>query len=282
MRSHQRLPGTVPSTLVRIRRLHETKPLAADPSLITPGKRYRPQKTLWLTLMCATLVVSGQCAFAGEPATPTGLSNEIDTSRTNLMVVLRETVGANKTDETLRPAGALKGTLPDGTPVDLHWALFDFLGDMHIRFVFDSPTIMRDLRTEEFEALKLSPDEAVNLAIANIERVYGKPTAAAWSGALLRVHGKSPDFDSSYFLDRAFWLEQAKDHSEGLVVAVPNRGGLLFTAASNAQEVDRLQAKSEELFISSGKMRVSAALYLFKDGHWSVLRAALPAVSPSH
>jgi hypothetical protein len=174
-------------------------------------------------LIGAALVAYVQCALADAPSavSPPG---GIDTSRSNLMAVLRETVGVNKTDETLTVSGPMTGTLPDGTSVTLKFAMFDFIGDMHVRLVFDSPSIMRDLKTEEFEALHLSPDEAVTLAVTNIERVYGKPTATVWSGALMRVHGQSPDFDSSYFLDRAFWQEQAKDHPQGLVVAVPNRG----------------------------------------------------------
>jgi uncharacterized protein YtpQ (UPF0354 family) len=244
--------------------------------------RFRlPRLTFAEALMCTALIAYAQCAFADGSAAAPVLSNGISTSSTNLMVVLRETVGANKTGETLTPSGVLKGSLPNGTPVELRWAWFDFLGDMHIRFVFDSPSIMRDLRTEEFEALKLSPEEAVTLAVTNIERVYGKPTAAVWSGAVMRVHGRSPDFNSSYFLDREFWLEQAKDHPEGLVVAVPNRVGLLFTAAANTQDVERLRTKGGDLFAASGKMRVSSALYLFKDGHWSVLQAALPGAPPS-
>jgi hypothetical protein len=41
------------------------------------------------------------------------------------------------------------------------------------------------------------------------------------------VAGESPDFDSSYFLDRSFWDALSLTHPEGIVVGVPKRSGLI-------------------------------------------------------
>lgn len=86
------------------------------------------------------------------------------------------------------------------------------------------------------------------------------------------VQGKSPDFDSSYFLDRPFWLGLLKQYPEGLVVCVAKRGGLLFTPLSNSEAVARLRKGVAYLYESSGNMRVSSALYLFKDDRWTVFQ----------
>ena len=120
---------------------------------------------------------------------------------------------------------------------------------------------------------KLSPEKALDLAVANIKRVYGEPKAAPLTGGIFQVQGKSPDLDSSYVLDREFWRVLLKQHPEGLVVAVPNRGGLLFAPATDEKAVDILRSNVGQWYVQSDRLRVSSALYLFKDDHWSVYQA---------
>jgi len=191
------------------------------------------------------------------------------------MVVLRESEGDNIKDVALKPMGSAKATLSDGKEVEISVAWFSFIGDMHIRFVYDSPSSMRNLTSEEFKALKLKPDEALRVAVSNIKRVYGSPKASPWDGGLMVVTGESSDLDSSYFLDSAFWKNLIKKYPDGLVVGVPKRGGLLFAPASDSKAVAGLRRSIGALFISSENMRISSALYLFKDNHWSVFQDPL-------
>jgi hypothetical protein len=90
----------------------------------------------------------------------------------------------------------------------------------------------------------------------------------------MEVSGKSADMDSTYFLDRDFWRKLVKTHPEGVVVAVPKRGALLYAPVSNAQAADALKRGVAQLHATSGTARVSAALFLFKGDQWSVLQAA--------
>jgi len=134
---------------------------------------------------------------------------------------------------------------------------------------------MRNAVPQDLEKLGLSSvEDALQLAVANIKRVYGEPASAPWDGGLMQVKGKSPDLDSSYFLDRAYWQTLLKNYPEGIVVAVPKRGGLLYVPISDAKTVERLRRAVSQLHISSGWARVSGALFLFKDGRWSVLQPA--------
>ena len=89
----------------------------------------------------------------------------------------------------------------------------------------------------------------------------------------MEVAGKSPDLDSSYFLDRDFWRGLLKQHPDGLVVAVPKRGGLLYAPVSDSRAVATLRKGVGYLYTSSERLRVSAALYLFKDDKWTVFQA---------
>ena len=99
---------------------------------------------------------------------------DISTSADNLMVVLREWQGGNKPDETLTPIGKVWGDF-NGEAMTMELAWYMFLGDMHIRFVFEGPRSFKNATAEEFARLHLTPDEAVERALANIKRVYGEP-----------------------------------------------------------------------------------------------------------
>jgi hypothetical protein len=221
-----------------------------------------------LTQVLLALLVS-----VATPLTAAAQSSRgFDDSAANLMVVLRESVGVNKQDETLVPMGKFRGRTADGKEIEVDTGWFSYLGDMHIRFVFDTPTMMPNATPQDLERLKLTPEGAVELAVKNIKRVYGEPRATPWND-LMQVQGKSPDLNSSYFLDREFWSGLLKQHPEGIVAIVAKRGGLLYAPLSNQSAVDGMRKSVAYLHASSDRMRVSSALYLFKDGKWSVFQA---------
>ena len=196
-----------------------------------------------------------------------------DKTRDNFMVVVRESGGANRAEDALTPTGKMKAVV-DGREIEFEMASWEFIGDTHIRFVFDGPQFMVNATPQDLEQLGLKGvDEALALAIANIKRVYGEPKATPWAGGAMTVEGKSPDLNSSYFLDRAYWQGLLKTHPEGVVVCVAKRGGLLYVPLSDSAAVERLKRGVANLYASSGRLRVSSALFLFKDGKWSVFQA---------
>ena len=199
----------------------------------------------------------------------------VDTSAENLLVVLRESKGANKQDETLRPYGKVRGVLADGREIELDTSWYKYLGDMHIRLVFDGGQTMQSASPQDLTRLRLSPDEALKVAVANLKRLYGAPAAQPWSGALMQVQSAMTDLNSSYFLDREFWRELQAQHPEGLVVAVPRRGGLVYAPVSDEAAVADLRFGAAALYAGGSGTRLSSALYLFKDGRWSVFQPAL-------
>jgi hypothetical protein len=224
------------------------------------------RRILEFTLASASLLSPIDCALAQSsgPSDPGAL-----------MAVVRESQGANKQDEALKPTGKMRMTGSDGAPVEIEFASFEFIGDMHIRFVFDDVNTMRVLKPEELTKLDLSPEKALDLAVANIKRVYGEPEAVPLTDGVFQVRGRSPDLDSSYFLDREFWRSRLKQYPDGLVVAVPRRGGLLFAPTTDHEAVGILRNNVGHWYVKSDRLRVSSALYLFKDDHWSVYQAPL-------
>ncbi|WP_041675464.1 hypothetical protein [Ramlibacter tataouinensis] len=222
------------------------------------------------SLLATGALLSGAAFAADAPATAT-----FDLAGGNLMAVLRPSAGENKTDEDLRPYGKVSLVLEDGREVEVETSWYRYLGDMHIRLVFDGPQKMQSASPEDLARLRLDPQGAVQLAVANLRRVYGEPQARPWTGGLMQVQGRASDLSSSYFLDREFWLAQQALHPQGLVAAVPRHGGLVYAPADDAQAVERLRFSAVALYAGSPRGRVSSALYLFKDGRWSVFQPPL-------
>jgi hypothetical protein len=225
-----------------------------------------------------SVYVSGAllAAMAGAPATARD-TEQFDVSEANLLVVLRESPGANKQDETLRPFGKISARMPDGREVEFEASWFQYLGDMHLRLVFDGERRVQSALPEDLQRLRLTPEEALRRAVDNLRLRYGTPVAEPWSGGLMQVHGNAPELDSSYFLDRDFWHEQLRHYPAGVVVAVPGRGGLVFARADDETALATLRFSAAALFASNDQTRISSGLYLFKDGRWSVFQPPQPA-----
>jgi uncharacterized protein YtpQ (UPF0354 family) len=204
---------------------------------------------------------------------------DYDDSAANLMVVLRESPGANKQDETLVRAGTGTVSLPDGKEVEIDFAWYEYLGDMHIRFVFDTPDSLPHATPRDLERLGLTPEAALDLAVRNIRRVYGEPYAVSW-GDVMEVRGQAPDFFSSYFLDKTYWDGLLERYPEGIVAAVVKRGGLLYSPLSNERGVDFLRENVVPFYVGSERLRISSALYLYKDGRWTVFQPPVNVSSP--
>lgn len=199
-----------------------------------------------------------------------------DTGPGNLIAVLRGSLGVHQQQETLQPYGNVQVELPDGSQMELETSWFRYVGDMHIRLVFDSPTELQSAAPDDLERLRLAPEQAVQLAVSNLLRTYGEPSTQPWGAGLTRVTGRADDLNSSYFLDRTFWQRLEAGHPEGLVVAVPQRGGLLYAPAGDEDAVAALRFSVAALYASARRHRVSSALYLFKGGHWSVFQPPMP------
>lgn len=193
-----------------------------------------------------------------------------------LLVVVRESPGSDKRDEALVPMAKLQVDLPGGIKAEMSPAWFELIGDMHVRLVFDQGETLRTVRTEELAELGLGPEAAIARGLANLERLHGAPESVPWHG-LMRVQGRAEDFASSYFLDRGFWRALLERHPEGLVVAVPQHGGLLWTPAGDMEGVAALESRVGALHDAGQAQRLSSAVYLFKDDGWTVRRPARPA-----
>jgi len=224
----------------------------------------------WMRAVCGAgallAAVTGALAAGNRDDDPQ------DLSASNLLVVLRESPGANKLQEGLTPFGKISAHAADGREFEFEASWFQYLGDMHLRIVFDGARRVQSALPSDLQRLRLSPEQALARAVDNLRHRYGEPVAEPYTGGLMQVHGNAPELDSSYFLDRDFWQAQLRQSPAGLVAAVPDRGGLVFAHADDEAALATLRFSAAALFAGSDDTRISSGLYLFKDGHWSVFQ----------
>lgn len=224
----------------------------------------------WMRASCSAvaLLLAMTGAVAGGPRD----GDPQDLNAANLLVVLRESPGANKLEEGLTPFGKISARAPDGREFKFEASWFQYLGDMHLRLVFDGERRVQSAMPADLQRLKLSPEQALARAVQNLRSRYGAPVAEPYTGGLMQVHGNAPELDSSYFLDRAFWEAQLRASPAGVVAAVPDRGGLVFAHADDEAAIATLRFSAAALFAGSDDTRISSGLYLFRDGHWTVFQ----------
>jgi hypothetical protein len=226
--------------------------------------------TTQVARMLAVLVLAGVACGCASTAEDDDV--QFDHSAANLLVVLRESPGANKQAEGLEPFGKISTRLPDGRNFEFEASWYQYLGDMHLRIVFDGGRQVQSALPQDLERLALGPEQALARAVDNLRARYGAPVALPWSGGLMQVEGDAPDLNSSYLLDREFWNAQLQAHPAGVVVAAPRRGGLVFAPAGDEAALTSLRFAAAALYAVGDRNRLSSALYLFKDGRWSVFQ----------
>jgi len=205
--------------------------------------------------------------FADEP--------ESDNSISNLMLVVRTSFDANKQDAKLIPTGTQTFQDADGNQHTFNLAHFEYIGDTHIRFVFDAAETMANVTAKEFKKFKLTPEKALETALANLYREYGKPEIYEIEPGIFQVQGELSDYDSSYFVDHEMWKGISQHFNAAVVVAVPARDVLIFSPANNTKAVGFLKNNVKNWFNESGRQGVSSGLYLFDKGNWKVYQAPL-------
>ena len=203
-------------------------------------------------------------------------ADDLDTRRSALRLILRERAGADKPDDVPALVAPFTTPIPGGGSVTLAPAWYDLIGDLQLRLVRETPEALLTLEVDDLAELGLAVDEAVALALANLERRVGAPVVQPWHN-LRRVGTAEETYDSHWFVDRAFWRARLAEHPQGLVVAVPRTDALLFVPADDHAAVASMRGGIPRLHREAGDWRLSSALFQFKDDRWSVLQPAVPA-----
>jgi hypothetical protein len=161
-------------------------------------------------------------------------------------------------------------------------AVYDYLGDMQLRFMFTAPDGTNAIAKQaDLERLNLTPKLAMTQVAVNTRRARGVPKQGLFGLGVYQFTGRGDaDTDASYLLDRGFWRTQLQAFPRGVVAAIPRRGSLFFADAGDSAATEELARMASRLHQAAGEHRVSSFLYLFNTGGWEVL-GALPAAAPA-
>src|SRR4051812_26963612 len=110
----------------------------------------------WRVICGAGVLLAALGAAAADARDEDGF----DMSASNLLVVLRESPGANKLDEGLAPFGKISARAADGREFEFEASWFQYLGDMHLRLVFDGRRQVQSAMPDDLARLRLSPEQA--------------------------------------------------------------------------------------------------------------------------
>ncbi len=168
---------------------------------------------------------------------------------------------------------------PEGGPEDTKLAVFSYLGDVLIRFVFTAPgCVQSPLRQDDMKRLDLTPERALVIATVNLKRSQGAPQVGVFTEGVYSLRGSNPDESSVYLLDRAFWRSQLLKSELGVIVAMPKRGSLFFAYAGDAKACQELKRLAARLFHAADEHGLSGCLLRFDAKGWQV-HERLPVAS---
>lgn len=167
----------------------------------------------------------------------------------------------------------------DEGPEDGKLAVFSYLGDVLLRFVFTAPDCLQSpVRQDDMQRLDLTPERALVIATVNLKRMQGAPQIGVLTEGVYSLRGNNPDESCGYLLDRSFWRSQLLKSEQGVIVAMPKRGSLFFAYAGDAKAVQELKRLGARLFHAADEHGLSACLFRFDAKGWQV-HERLPAAS---
>lgn len=225
----------------------------------------------------------GRKSVAGMSAgnAVTGLDSPLlKRERENLFFTLRQVRKQNSSSDSLTPYPAKMLQKIDAAALELRLAVFAYVGDVQLRFVFVQSNGDKAIaRMHDLEKLELTPEQAFAVACENLKRNMPAPRVMEQPTGFFQVGGGgSIDQNTEFWFMRSLWLEQAKRFQSALIVAFPRRGTVLFAPHSNAAAVAAMRKRAQELYANAGEQRVSGMLFGFTGKQWKVF-AALEAAA---
>src|SRR4051794_10247904 len=212
----------------------------------------------------AALTLAPAAVYAGESRDP------LPRTKDYVVALVR---GHSSIDPRSRPVQKIEPIVfpPDPKSSPDNALVFDhFVGDLHLRYVFDDPQFMLAMRVRDLKRLKIDRDELPALVVANYRRRYPQITIAwpqRWLGALTN----GGELEPCTLLDGPFWQRQQKAFGSELIAAVPSAQEVYFSPREPKQNVEFLRKLATEQHEKAGKRAVSRTVFVWKVYRWEVL-----------
>lgn len=141
------------------------------------------------------------------------------------------------------------------------------VGDIATLFVFDFPESMAYVTATDADALSLTTEGLLELALGNFAarsaqgHIEGNPDTYCYFVL-------DENYESSLLLDRAFWVKLAEEMGS-VVAAVPTRSLLMFADGSRPDAKAKLRAMAVTAE-ATWPNPISNQLLLWRDGGWVI------------
>jgi uncharacterized protein YtpQ (UPF0354 family) len=149
--------------------------------------------------------------------------------------------------------------------------VFDhFVGDLHLRYVFDDPQFMLALRARDLARLGIARDALPALVVENFRRLYPKVTVFRPEPAL-GIVTQGGQLEPCTMLDGAFWERQRREFGGDLIATVPARDAVIFTTRAPRQNVELLKHLAVQAYEKADKAAVSRTVFAWVNYRWQVV-----------
>jgi len=192
-------------------------------------------------------------------------------SRNDIVPLVRSFTGAIRKVQDIRPLAAAQVQ----GDADLAPLIDTFVGDLDIRYAYDSDSGFRYLNEHDLKTHKIPREQLLPLALANYHRRYPKITVERPVAFVGKI-ANAGELEPSLMLDAAFWeKERLRPMYAGgdIVAGVPARDVLWFTAHKPPENARNLRANTERSHQAAGNRAISKLMYLWRNRRWEVFEA---------
>lgn len=207
-----------------------------------------------------------------------GSSPLLRRERDNLYFTLRHIAKQNSSSDkpTPYPAKTIQKLDPGAWEHDL--AVFAYVGDVQLRFVFiqpdgDSKGEFTMAKMADLKRLDLEPEAAFAVACENIRSGLPAPKTMEQPAGFYQVGGGNGlDENTQFWFMKSYWVEQAKKHQAALVAAFPRRGTVYFAPYGNDKAIEAMRKRALELHKKAHEQSISGKLFGFTGKKWKVYK----------
>lgn len=139
-----------------------------------------------------------------------------------------------------------------------------FVSDLVVMYALDTKNSIQTLGAEKVRELNVEPAKLRKLAIQNLLRKFPEQTLRKGKDISMLTLGG--DYETSFLLCDYFWKDMMKQLGGRLVVGVPSRDVLIFSAEKNKKGVEMIRNLTESGF-AKNSYPISDKLLLY-DGNW--------------
>lgn len=214
---------------------------------------------------------AGGAAFALAPGARGAASKDpLPRTRDYVVALVRSHPAV---DAKTRPVQKIEPVIanPDPKSAPDNALVFDhFVGDLHLRYVFDDPQFMLALRVRDLKRLGVDRAELPELVVTNYRRLYPKLDVVRpdqWLGLVTQ----GGELEPCVMLDGAFWQRQMKAFGGPLIAAVPSAHEVYFAPREPKQNVELLKHLAILHHEKAGKRAVSRTVFLWRNFRWQVV-----------